>query len=58
MTDHVVVGTGKVGTRFIRTEWPVEEGIIAGTTKNWDRPMALVAENSVVRERDMQGVDI
>lgn len=29
----VTVGTGKLGTRFLRTDWPIEEGLIAGTTK-------------------------
>ena len=29
----VNVGTGKSGTRFIKTDWPIEEGLTAGTTK-------------------------
>lgn len=29
----VTVGTGKIGTKFLRTDWPIEEGLIAGTTK-------------------------
>lgn len=30
----VEVGTGTAGTRFLRTEWPIERGLIAGTTKH------------------------
>lgn len=29
----VQVGTGSSGTRFIKTDWPIEEGLTAGTTK-------------------------
>ena len=38
MANHVVVGTGTVGTRFIETDYPYEEGLIAGTTKQTDDP--------------------
>lgn len=34
----VVVGTGTVGTRFIEKDYPYEEGLIAGTTKQTDEP--------------------
>ena len=34
----VEVGTGTVGTRFIETDWPNEEGLIAGTTKQTEDP--------------------
>ncbi len=30
----VVVGTGTVGTRFIRSDYPIERGLTAGTTKH------------------------
>lgn len=33
MADHVVVGTGTRGTKILRHEYPVEEGLTAGTTK-------------------------
>ena len=29
-------GPGTVGTRIIRTDYPIEEGLIAGTTKQTD----------------------
>ena len=38
VTGTVVVGTGTVGTRFVRTEYPIEEGLIAGTTKQTNEP--------------------
>lgn len=34
----VEVGTGTVGTRFVRTEYPIEEGLTAGTTKQTNKP--------------------
>ena len=34
----VEVGTGGIGTRFINKDWPNEEGLIAGTTKQEDDP--------------------
>ena len=34
----VVVGTGTVGTRFVETDYPYEEGLIAGTTKQTGNP--------------------
>ena len=36
--NHVEVGTGSVGTRFVDKDFPVEEGLIAGTTKQTDSP--------------------
>lgn len=29
----VEVGTGTVGTRFLRSDWPFSGGLVAGTTK-------------------------
>lgn len=29
----VEVGTGKAGSRFLKRDWPIEEGLEAGTTK-------------------------
>ena len=34
----IEVGTGSVGTRFIETDWPNEEGLTAGTTKQTEDP--------------------
>lgn len=34
----VVVGTGTIGTRFIDKDYPYEEGLIAGTTKQTGDP--------------------
>ena len=34
----VEVGTGTVGTRFLNKDWPSEEGLIAGTTKQTGNP--------------------
>lgn len=32
--SHITVGSGSVGSKYIRTKWPVEEGLEAGTTKH------------------------
>ena len=34
MANHVVVGTGSVGTRFVDKDYPYDEGLTAGTTIN------------------------
>ena len=51
----VTVGTGTSGTRFIKTEWPVEEGLTAGTTKLKESPN-LVAEERLTKEKDRVGL--
>ncbi len=39
------------GEKEIRTNWPVEEGLTAGTQKQTGREMALVPQETVVPER-------
>lgn len=34
----VKVGTGSVGTRFLEKDYPYEEGLVAGTTKQTEEP--------------------
>lgn len=41
----VEVGTGTASTRFINSDWPIEEGLELGTTKLHDRVTNLVAED-------------
>ena len=41
----VEVGTGTAGTRFLKTEWPVEEGLTAGTTKQAGTEETLRADD-------------
>ena len=36
-TGTVEVGSGGVGTRFINKKWPFTKGLVAGTTKDWER---------------------
>ena len=57
LPSHIVVGTGGIGTRFINTEWPVVEGLIAGTTKQKGRIMNLVPTMSNVTQDDSVGID-
>jgi len=51
----VEVGTGKTGTRFIKTDWPIEEGLIAGTTKLPEKPH-LKPEKDLTRANDRVGL--
>ena len=45
MTDGTIeVGTGGISSRFIKTDWPIEEGLIGGTTKTHGRKVKLEAE--------------
>ena len=51
----VEVGTGTVGTRFLNTNYPVEEGLELGTTKLSDEP-ALKPEESVCTSEEEVGL--
>lgn len=52
------VGTGKSGTRFIKREWPVTEGLTAGTQKQEGRISNLqYKEKSVVEKKDKKGIN-
>jgi hypothetical protein len=52
----VVVGTGTGKSRFLKRDWPITEGLTAGTTKQEGTEMVLVAENSNLTERDLRGL--
>jgi hypothetical protein len=53
----VEVGTATTGEKEIKTDWPVEEGLVAGTTKQEGRVSNLVAqERSTVLERYRKGL--
>jgi hypothetical protein len=53
--NHVVVGTGTSGTRFLNNKYPVVEGLTAGTTK---LPLIdqLIPEKSFLSENQKVGV--
>lgn len=40
----VEVGTGGRGSRFISKDWPIEDGLIAGTTTQEGHQEHLIAE--------------
>ena len=44
------------GEKELRTKWPVEEGLTAGTTKQTGRVMNLIAEGSSVPDRKTRGL--
>lgn len=40
-----------IGEKELKTNWPVTEGLTAGTTKQTGRTSNLVPENSLIPER-------
>lgn len=52
----VEVGTGTSGTRFIKTDWPITEGLTAGTNKLRAKAH-LEAETDLVRANDKIGCE-
>ena len=53
----VVVGDAATsGEKELKTDYPVEEGLTAGTQKQTGRVTNLVAENSIIPERETTGI--
>ena len=52
----VEVGTGKSGSRFLKRDWPVEEGLTAGTTKQTNNPSLKPEEKSLILKKDKEGL--
>jgi len=53
----VVVGdAATIGEKELKRNYPVEEGLTAGTEKQEGRVTNLVAENSIIPERKTTGV--
>ncbi len=50
----VEVGTGKSGSRFLKTNWPIEEGLTAGTTKLKENPNLEFETSNVLDKEGMQ----
>ena len=55
--EHVVVGTGGIGTRFLSKRYPVTDGLTAGTTKQEGHKERLEPEQSFVPLRDKALID-
>lgn len=53
----VVVGTGTAGSRFLKRNWPIEEGLEAGTTKQEGTKSKIDIENSLITEKERTGID-
>jgi len=54
----VTVGTGGRGTRFINTKWPIEDGLIAGTTTQEGHKQNLIPEeSSLIEEKEKEGIN-
>lgn len=52
----VVVGTGKIGSRILNRDYPLTEGLIAGTTTQEGDKEELIAEASYVESKDLKGI--
>jgi hypothetical protein len=53
----VNVGTGTGKTRIVKRKYPIEEGLIAGTTKQEGREENLIPEEkSTILEKDRRGL--
>ncbi len=53
----VEVGTGEHESRFLKRDWPIEEGLIAGSTKQEGTKTFLESEEgSIVPERTKAGI--
>lgn len=53
----VLVGTGTSGTRFLKTNWPITEGLDAGTTKQEGTTGRLdVEEENLISQNEMVGL--
>lgn len=52
----VEVGTGKAGSRFLKTDWPIDEGLTLGTNKLPENPV-LEAEEDLSSENENVGVN-
>ena len=50
--SQVEVATGTIGTRAVNRNYPVEEGITAGTTKQKTESPSLVPNENLVPKRD------
>jgi len=53
----VVVGKGGAKSRFLKRNWPITKGLIAGTTKQEGTQSQLVPEHSNLTEKDRVGLD-
>jgi hypothetical protein len=54
MADHVVVGTGGHGSRFLKRDWPLTDGLTAGTTTQEGHKETLEYEESFVEEKEKE----
>lgn len=48
--------SGTSGTKEIRKDWPIEEGMTLGTTKISDRIASLVPDTCVLPSKESEGV--
>lgn len=48
----VIVGTGTIGTKYLKSDYPIEEGIEAGTTKLRDEPHLIAEEGDLTNPLD------
>lgn len=54
--EHITVATGSFKTRAVKTRYPVDFGLTAGTTKQEGTDTHLEPEKSLIKERDKTGL--
>jgi hypothetical protein len=54
--QHVVVGSSKIGGRFLNRNWPITDGIIAGSTTQEGHRESLEAIKSYTEDRLTKGI--
>lgn len=52
----VVIGTGKIRTKYIKTKWPIEDGLTAGTTTQKGHKATLEPDKSFLRVEHRKGL--
>jgi hypothetical protein len=52
----VIVGTGTGSSRFLKRDWPLTDGLIAGTTTQEGHIESLEYEESFILENDKRGI--
>jgi hypothetical protein len=52
----VTIGTGSSRTRFIKTDYPYEDGLEAGTTSQTGHKESLEFSKSNVLSKDREGI--
>lgn len=56
MVDHIEVGTSKIGGKFLNNDYPLTNGIIAGSTKQIGHKETLEPQKTFVEKKEYKGI--